>query len=193
MKNKIGLLGGSFNPIHEAHTSVATYFVENYSANKVIFIPCNVSPFKTNESIAPNDNRFDMVKLAIRNNPKFVVSSYELDKESISYTYQTIKQFKIQYPNSELCLLIGGDQAESFHNWKEWEYILDNVEVYVALRKGYKIPTYEFESYKKAVYMEMPFIEISASEIRDRLSKGESNIKFLDKSVEEYIKKNRIY
>lgn len=193
MKTKIGLLGGSFNPIHEAHTSVATYFVENYSANKVIFIPCNVSPFKTNESVAANHDRFEMVKIAIHQNPKFEVTDYELKKDSISYTYQTIEHFKKHFPNSELCLLIGGDQAESFHNWKEWEYILDNVDVYVALRKGYKIPTYEFESYKRAVYMEMPFIEISASEIRDRLKNGESNIKYLNNSVEEYIKKNNIY
>lgn len=190
MKDKIGLLGGSFNPIHEAHTSVATYFVENYSANKVIFIPCNVSPFKTNESVAPNNNRLEMVKIAIHQNPKFEVSDYELNKNSISYTYQTVEYFKNQFPNSELCLLIGGDQAESFHNWKNWEYILDNVKVYVALRKGYKIPTYEFESYKKAVYMEMPFIEISASEIREDVEKHSD---FLNKSVKEYIVANGVY
>ncbi len=193
MNNIIGLLGGSFNPIHEAHTSVANYFIEHHSADKVIFIPCNVSPFKTNESIAPNYHRLEMVKLAIQNNTMFDVSEFELENEGISYTYQTIEHFKTLYPNDKLCLLVGGDQAENFHNWKNWQYILDNVDIYVALRKGYKIPTYEFESYKKAVYMEMPFIEISASEIREKVASGKTGIQFLDPKIESYIIEYKVY
>lgn len=81
MNKKIGILGGSFNPIHEAHISVAHYFIEYYSAEKVLFIPCNVSPFKTNEDMAPNKNRLEMVKLAIANNPSFEVSSFELENK----------------------------------------------------------------------------------------------------------------
>ena len=193
MNNRIGLLGGSFNPIHEAHTSVADYFIEHHNANKVKFIPCNVSPFKTNESIAPNNQRLDMVKLATRNNPLFEVSDFELESNRISYTYQTIEHFNTLYPNDKLCLLVGGDQAENFHNWKYWQFILDNAEIYVALRKGYKIPTYEFESYKKAIYMEMPFIDISASEIRHKIANGEKGIKFLNPEVESYINENKVY
>lgn len=190
MNKKIGLLGGSFNPIHEAHTSVANYFIEHYNGDKVIFVPCNVSPFKTNESIAPNHHRLEMVKLAIQNDTMFDVSEFELENEGISYTFQTIEHFNTLYPNDKLCLLVGGDQAENFHNWKNWQYILDNVDIYVALRKGYKIPTYEFESYKKAIYMEMPFIEISASDIREDVQKQSD---FLNKSVKEYIVANGVY
>ena len=193
MNKKIGLLGGSFNPIHEAHTSVASYFIEHYKGDKVIFVPCNVSPFKTNESIAPNNHRLAMVNLAIKYNTSFEVSEFELDNSGISYTFQTIEHFKKLYPNDKLCLLVGGDQAENFHNWKNWEYILDNVDIYVALRKGYKIPTYEFESYKKATYMEMPFIEVSASEIRDKIGKGNTNLEFLNTKVESYIIENKVY
>lgn len=193
MNKKIGLLGGSFNPIHEAHTSVAEFFLNNYNASKVIFIPCNVSPFKTNESIAPNNQRLDMVRIAIQSNSLFEVSEFELKSNSISYTYQTIEHFKTIYPNDNLCLLVGGDQAENFHNWKNWQYILDNADIYVALRKGYKIPTYDFESYKKAIYMEMPFIEISASEIREKIAIGEKGIKFLNPNVESYINENKVY
>lgn len=193
MKNKIGLLGGSFNPIHEAHTSVGNYFVEHHSADKVIFIPCNVSPFKTNESVAPNNQRLDMVKLAIQSNPLFEVSEFELEQNGISYTYQTVEHFKKLFPDDNLCLLVGGDQAENFHNWKNWQIILDNADIYVALRKGYKIPTYEFESYKKATYMEMPFIEISASEIREKIANGDSQIEYLDPLVESYIIEHKIY
>ncbi len=193
MNKKIGLLGGSFNPIHEAHTSVANYFIKQHSADKVVFIPCNVSPFKTNESIAPNNHRLEMVKIAIQDSPLFDVSEYELDNNGISYTFQTIQHFKGLYPADKLCLLVGGDQAENFHNWKNWQFILDNADIYVALRKGYKIPTYEFESYKKAIYMEMPFIEISASAIREKIVKGEKDIDYLHPEVESYILKNYIY
>ena len=193
MNKKIGILGGSFNPIHEAHISVAHYFIEYYSAEKVLFIPCNVSPFKTNEDMAPNKNRLEMVKLAIANNPSFEVSSFELEKQGISFTYQTLEHFKRLYPQDNLCLLIGGDQAEKFHNWKNWQFILDNADIYVALRKGYKIPTYEFESYKRAIYMEMPFIEISSSEIREEISNGKRNLDYLNPLVESYIIENRLY
>jgi len=193
MKSKIGILGGSFNPIHKAHISLATYFLENYDADKVIFVPCNVSPFKTNEKVASNKHRYEMVKIAVNDNPNFEISNFEINKDTISYTFQTIDYFKCKYPTSELCLLIGGDQAENFHKWKNWKHILDNVEIFVALRKGYKIPTYEFESYKKATYMEMPYIEISASIIREQMSNSENNIKFLDNDVEKYIIKNNIY
>ncbi|MCB0703184.1 MAG: nicotinate (nicotinamide) nucleotide adenylyltransferase [Candidatus Kapaibacterium sp.] len=193
MNKKIGILGGSFNPIHEAHISVAHYFIEYYSAEKVLFIPCNVSPFKTNEDMAPNKNRLEMVKLAIANNPSFEVSSFELEKQGISFTYQTVEHFKRLYPQDNLCLLIGGDQAEKFHNWKNWQFILDNADIYVALRKGYKIPTYEFESYKRAIYMEMPFIEISSSEIREEISNGKRNLDYLNPLVESYIIENRLY
>lgn len=193
MNKKIGILGGSFNPIHEAHISVAHYFIEYYSAEKVLFIPCNVSPFKTNEDMAPNKNRLEMVKLAIANNPSFEVSSFELEKQGISFTYQTVEHFKRLYPQDNLCLLIGGDQAEKFHNWKNWQFILDNADIYVALRKGYKIPTYEFESYKRAIYMEMPFIEISSSEIREEISNGKRNLDYLNPIVESYIIENRLY
>ncbi|PKL77410.1 MAG: nicotinate (nicotinamide) nucleotide adenylyltransferase [Ignavibacteriae bacterium HGW-Ignavibacteriae-4] len=193
MIKKIGLLGGSFNPIHEAHTSVANYFVEHYNGDKVIFVPCNVSPFKSNESIAPNNHRLEMVKLAIENNSLFEVSEFELENSGISYTYQTIDYFKKLYPEDNLCLLVGGDQAENFHNWKNWQYILDNAELYVALRKGYKIPSYDFESYKKATYMEMPFIEVSASEIREKIVNRATSIEFLNPKVKSYIEEHKVY
>lgn len=193
MKDKIGILGGSFNPIHSAHIALAKYFLDEIDANKVIFVPCNISPFKTSDEVADSKFRLEMVAIAIKNMPNFEVSDYEINRKGISYTYQTINHFSNIYTNNEICLLIGGDQAENFHKWKNWEQILDKANVYVALRKGYKIPTYDFEKYKKAVYLEMPFIDISASEIREQIKNNKTDIKFLDSEVEKYIKDNKIY
>ena len=110
-KRKIGILGGTFNPIHIAHTSLASYFIEEVNAEKVIFVPCFVSPFKLNENIATSSQRMDMVSLAIKDNSKFEISDYEVKKEGISYTYETILHFNSIYKDSDVCLLVGGDQA----------------------------------------------------------------------------------
>lgn len=193
MKEKIGILGGSFNPIHLAHIALAEYFIKETNAQKVIFVPCNISPFKTSDSIADSYDRLEMAKIAIHNISNIELSDYEIERKGISYTYQTINHFNHIYPDKNICLLIGGDQAENFHKWKNWKQILDNSDIYVALRKGYKIPTYDFEKYKKAVYLEMPYMDISASEIRTKLAKDESNIMFLNPRVEKYIKENKIY
>lgn len=193
MKRKIGILGGSFNPIHEAHISLAKYFLKETDAAKVILVPCYVSPFKLSENSDNAKSRLDMVKIAIRQEKKLEVSDYELLKAGISYTYETIDYFSKLYSEYSLCLLLGGDQAENFHKWKNWKQILDKVNIYVALRKGYKIPTYGFEKYKKATYLEMPFIDVAASEIREQISLGQRNIKYLNSEIEKYILENKIY
>ena len=188
-----GILGGTFNPVHEAHIKLGEYFLKESEADSVIYVPCNVSPFKTNEKIASSFSRLEMLKLALDRKDKFEISSYEIDKEGISYSYETINHFNDKYPNTKLSLILGGDQAENFHKWKNWKSILDMADIYVALRKGYKIPTYDFETYKKAVYMEMPYIEVSASQIRNDISEGKTNIKYLNEYVEKYIYENNIY
>jgi nicotinate-nucleotide adenylyltransferase len=189
-KDKIGILGGSFNPVHKAHLKLATHFLETYDAEKVVFVPCYVSPFKVDEFTASAKHRTNMLKLATQENSNFEINTYEVDNEEVSYTIDTVNHFNKLYPNEQLCLVIGGDQAENFHKWKDWQEILDIVDIYVALRKGYKIPTYNFEVYKKAIYMEMPFVEISASEIRENLDK---HSEYLNKEVKEYILENGVY
>jgi nicotinate-nucleotide adenylyltransferase len=189
-KDKIGILGGSFNPVHKAHLKLATHFLETYDAEKVVFVPCYVSPFKVDEFTASAKHRTNMLKLATQENSNFEINTYEVDNEEVSYTIDTVNHFNKLYPNEQLCLVIGGDQAENFHKWKNWQEILDIVDIYVALRKGYKIPTYNFEVYKKAIYMEMPFVEISASEIRENLDK---HSEYLNKEVKEYILENGVY
>ncbi|MFN3194597.1 MAG: nicotinate (nicotinamide) nucleotide adenylyltransferase [Chlorobiota bacterium] len=189
-ENKIGILGGSFNPVHKAHIKLAKHFLETYIAEKVVFVPCYVSPFKVDESTATAEHRVNMLKLATQGNSKFEINTYEVDNEEVSYTIDTVRHFNKLYPNKQLCLVIGGDQAENFHKWKDWKEILDTVDIFVALRKGYKIPTYDFEVYKKAVYMEMPYVEISASEIREDIEK---HSEFLNNDVKEYIIENGVY
>lgn len=189
----IGILGGTFNPVHEAHVKLGEYFIKETKANKVIYVPCNISPFKTDEKIASPEHRLRMLNIALREINQFEISKFELSKEGISYSFETVNYFHNKFPDAKLSLILGGDQAENFHKWKNWKDILDLADLYVALRKGYKIPTYEFEGYKKAVYMEMPFIEVSASEIRNKISQKELNIKHLDSKVEEYIYQEGIY
>jgi nicotinate-nucleotide adenylyltransferase len=119
MKSKIGLIGGSFNPIHKAHIAAAECFLDALQLDKCVFMPTNISPFKTASASALKisaEHRLECVRLALKNNPKLEISSYEIDKGDISYTYETILYLKNKYPDSELFFLIGGDSASHFRN-----------------------------------------------------------------------------
>jgi nicotinate-nucleotide adenylyltransferase len=198
---KIGIFGGSFNPVHLAHLIVAEAFSDSLNLDLTLFIPAYYSPFKErNEYIIKDKDRVNMLKLALKNNPKFDIELFEIKQKKISYTNNTIKFLKNKYPNDEFYLLIGIDQALSFKKWHNWEKILDSVQLCIANRNSpnelLSLPYIESElSYKnkKPFFIQSPLIEISSSNIRQQIS-NEKSIKYLVKEqVEKYIYKHNLY
>lgn len=197
---KTGLFGGTFNPIHLGHLIIAEYFREEAKLDEVIFLPASVSPFKSDKKdILPAEERLKLIKISIKNNPKFSVSDYEIKKGGISYTYQTVEHFRKEYPKNVLFWLTGGDQIIQFHKWMNYRYILENVNLAVAIR-----PNTFKESDKrqiennlkpenKILWLNSPNIEISSSDIRERIRQNKS-IKYLVlPGCEEYIHSNKLY
>ncbi len=200
--NKIGLFGGTFDPPHLAHLIIAQIFVDKFDLDKCFFVLANVSPFKNKKDVYKTSNihRLNMLKLSLKHNNKFIPELFEINRSGVSYTIDTINHFRIQYPRSELFLLIGTDQALKFRKWKNWGMILDIVNVCVADR--FKHPTKrQLETISKnlshngrqPLWLGNPIIDISSSIIRERIKKRESIKYFVTNDVEVYIKKNNLY
>lgn len=194
--SKIGIFGGSFNPIHIGHLIIANFFVIEHNLDICFFVPNHISPFKTNENESIEDfHRLKMIELAIRNNPKFAIETFEIDKGGISYTFETILHFKTKYPLSELFLLIGYDQLKLFTQWKNWEIILENSFLVAARRntnafdKNLLPPKYQ----EKILYLENPIIEISSTQIRNYIKTSKSIDYLVPEEVKNYIKMNNLY
>lgn len=200
---KIGLIGGSFNPIHIAHLIIADRFVEQLQLDRAFFIPAYRSPFKLEEDpheIATAKQRLEMLQLAIADHPRFRIDPYEIEKGGISYTADTVQYFRKRYPSAELFLLVGSDQAAAFTRWFRWEEILQTVQLCIA-RRPFVVPadieralTYTLTvDHKQPIWVDAPLLGISSTMIRQRVQKGQSIRYLVPKAVEQYILDNRLY
>jgi nicotinate-nucleotide adenylyltransferase len=188
---KVGLFGGSFDPIHIGHLIIANFALNEFALDKVIFIPASTSPFKNDYLFTPID-RLEMVKIAIRDNDKFEVSDFEVKNGGISYTIRTVEYFKKVY---RIFLIVGQDSAESLHCWKESFEILRNVEVLVYRRiidgivKDFKVPEVLVEYANKFHIINSPYIDVSSTLVRKLLNSGKSVRYLVPDGVLEYIKR----
>jgi nicotinate-nucleotide adenylyltransferase len=198
---KIGIFGGSFNPIHLGHLIVAETFTDELKLDLTLFVPAFCSPFKHRyEYFITDEHRIKILELTLKENHQFCLELYEIEQERISYTIDTIEYLRKSYPDDEYYLLIGMDQALEFKKWHEWERILDSVQVCIANRNDPKqmlsLPYIESEltyKNKKPIFIQSPLIEISSSDIRERI-KQEKSIRYLvNRKVEWYISKHGLY
>ena len=113
----IALYGGSFDPIHIGHLITATNAVENYNLDKVIFIPSHITPLKDRNLEASDVDRYEMIQRSVKNNPKFIVSDYEINNDGVSYSYNTVKYFKDTYQDEKIYFIIGTDRAKDLKKW----------------------------------------------------------------------------
>ena len=186
---KIGILGGTFNPIHIGHLILAEEAREKLSLDKIIFVPAFLPPHKDNSDIAPATRRYTMVKIATKGNKYFTVSDVEIKRDGRSYTIDTIREFNKLYPNDELYFIIGSDLLNYLAEWKDLNEIIKIVKFIAAVRPGYpleKLPSYISTIATRAV-------DISGFEIRQRAKEKKSFRYLVPEGVYKYIIKNRMY
>lgn len=189
---KIGIFGGSFNPIHMGHLITANAIREIRNLDTIIFIPCFISPHKTDRHPMDSKYRMEMVKLAIEGNSHFSCSDYEIQKTGVSYSIDTIRYFKQQHP--ELELIIGYDNLVVFDTWKDPREIVKLVKLVVLKRKLDNSESVgENEFFKFANIIQTPVIEISSSIIRERIKEKKSFDYLVPEKVKKYIVENNLY
>jgi nicotinate-nucleotide adenylyltransferase len=186
---KIGILGGTFNPIHIGHLILAEEAREKLELDKVIFVPAYLPPHKDDSDIAAAGERLTMLKLAIKGNGYFAVSDIEIKRDGRSYTIDTIKEFKIRYPHDDLYFIIGSDLLTYLEEWKDLAQIIKMVKFIAATRPGYpleKIPSYISTIPIRAV-------DISGFAIRQAIKENKSFRYLVPEAVHKYIIRNKLY
>ncbi|MHB8851792.1 MAG: nicotinate-nucleotide adenylyltransferase [Ignavibacteriaceae bacterium] len=187
----VGIFGGTFDPIHTGHLITAQAVRELRGLDKIIFIPAFISPHKTEIPTLSPEHRFAMVKLAIKNIPYFDFSDLEINTATISYTIETLRVLIKKYNKIEL--IIGYDNILKFSSWKEPDEILKLAKIIVLNRKLTQEPIDKDRFYNSALFVDTPTIEISSSEIRERVSKNLPLNFLVPEEVQKYIYHFNLY
>lgn len=190
---RICLFGGTFDPPHIGHLLIAQTVCEAENFDKIIFIPAYQPPHKT--EITPVDDRLKMLKIAVKGNPNFEISDIEIKRGGVSYTIDTVKGVKKELgtDKKDLFYLIGSDSLLDFHNWKDPKDILDECQVIVAIRPGFRpsdIPSWILH---RIQFANIPRFEISSSNIRHRWVENKTIRYMVTLPVWDYINENNLY
>ncbi len=199
---KIILFGGTFDPVHIGHVTVAGFARDKTCADQVVMIPAKQSPHKKVSPMACDRYRFEMLQLAVEGMTGFCVSDCEITRGLPSYTIDTVKYFHDQFPQAKLYWLVGADAVGSLHRWHRIDELVEFCTLSVMYRAGFGLPDMSLlksvlsESKIKELeqnIIETPLIDASSTLIRQYVADGREFDHLLDKRVAEYIKKNTLY
>jgi nicotinate-nucleotide adenylyltransferase len=194
MSESIGIIGGSFNPIHMGHLLLAEAAREAKSLDRVIFMPAAIPPHKPNKQLAPDKDRIEMIEACITGIPGYECSDMEIESGGISYTIDTVKKIRQQTQNEiNLYFIVGADSVREIHTWHRHEELCSQVTFLAGARPGIKIES-EDSAVRKATEMIISVeCGISSSEIRDRIREKRSIRFMVPRAVEEIIIKRGLY
>lgn len=202
-KRKIILFGGTFDPVHLGHCAVALTAMESIGAEKIIFVPAKLSPLKKFFPIASGKDRMQMITLAIAEKKNFDISDYELKKSHPSYTLETVRHFQAEYgPYTALYWLIGADSINELQYWHKITELIDECNLCAMYRGGFEPPDFtpfqrlwQRQRVKKLQQniIQTPLIDISSTQIRNKLKTPADIAEMLHPSVANYIQKHNLY
>ncbi len=200
MAKKIGIMGGTFNPIHKGHLALAEHAYREHKLDEVVFIPSGKPSYKAGIWIASDKDRTEMVHLAIKEKPYFSLSTMEMDRPGNTYTIDTMKQLQQEHKENDYYFLIGADSLLDLKEWYRVEELLEITKFIVATRNHANMQDLRNVAGELTVqygtefsFLNMPNIDISSSDIRARLKAGKSVSTMLPKSVEDYIQRQGLY
>jgi nicotinate-nucleotide adenylyltransferase len=199
---RIGIFGGSFDPVHFGHLLLAECCREQGRLDAVRFVPAAVPPHKQQQELSPAQNRIEMLELAVGGHPAFSVSRYETDRGGVNYTVDTLTQFCSEDPASEFFFLIGADMFRDLPHWRQPQRICE-LALPMAVRRWGE-PELDFSAFSAIVLPErieamrqheicMPQIGLSASDIRGRVAAGQGIRYRTPRAVEKYIESHGLY
>jgi nicotinate-nucleotide adenylyltransferase len=188
---KTGLFFGSFNPIHVGHMVLANYMLSFTDLDEVWFVISPHNPLKEKHTLLAQNHRLNMVRLAIENHPKFKASDIEFKLSQPSYTIHTLTHLKEKYPKKSFHLIMGMDNLQNFHKWKNHEQIISNHSIYVYPRQDSEADA--FANHPNVIVTQAPVIEISSSFIRKAILDKKDVSCFMPEKVAAYVSEMNFY
>jgi nicotinate-nucleotide adenylyltransferase len=189
---RIGLFGGSFDPVHNAHLALATTALEQMKLDEVRWIPVG-QPWQKTRHLADAADREAMVRLAIAGEPRFVLDRSELRRRGPSFTLDTVRELVAAEAGVEWFLILGQDQYASLHTWRDWRELLGLVTLAIANRPGAALAANTQIAKVEHQAMLLPMMDVSSTEVRRRVAAGESIADLVPDAVARYIEQRRLY
>ena len=189
--SRIGVFGGTFDPPHKGHIAIAEKAMKQLLLDRIYFIPASLPPHKLQRTSMKAKHRLMMVKKALAGHKRFKVSTMELRRRGISYTVDTLKSFRRRFPNAALVLIIGADNLKQFQSWKSPKAILRLASLAVYKRRGFNQSLKDHDVAFQPIKGQL--LQVSSTEIRQRLTKGLTVSKLISKPIERYIKQHSLY
>lgn len=196
---RLGLLGGTFDPVHRGHLAIAAAARDQLGLEKVLFVPAGLPWRKSGREIAPVEDRLAMLRLAIGGEPKFELATMELEREGPTYTADTLEALRAERPGDDLFFIVGQDALVDLPNWVRPERIIELATLAVARRPDVTQAEVEEAARRlpglleRVVWLDMPPLDISATEIRARVRRGEAIDGLVPSPVTEYIWERGLY
>lgn len=196
------VFGGSFDPPHKGHVNLVKQVYERFGLDEVIIMPAGISPFKKDMTRIPasGGQRFEMCRLAFEDVPYVTVSDYEISLPDVSYTVNTVRHLKEQYPRDELYLIVGSDMLMSFDRWYNFEEILSMCGLIAASREEngedaavLKKKAESLQKYGSVTVLPIDTLEVSSTEIRKKIKNSSDISCYVPKNVVKYISEHKLY
>lgn len=197
---KVGIMGGTFNPIHNGHLMIADKAREQFELDEVLFMPCGVPYMKEFREVEAGEIRAEMTALAIQNRPAFTLSRMEIEHSGNTYTYETLERLKAEYPDTVFYFILGADSLFNLTNWAFPERIFASCHILAAVRDQKTMGQmaeqirYLQERYAASIFLlETEYLDISSSDIRRKVAAGESIEEDVPDKVAAYITEHNLY
>jgi nicotinate-nucleotide adenylyltransferase len=193
MTSRIGILGGTFDPVHVGHLVLAEQARVQLALDRVLFLPAAVPPHKQHLAITNAKTRLDMLSIAVGGNPAFEISTVEIDRAGVSYTIDTLESLQSQNPDSELWLIVGADTINDVPNWRRPDDVVQIAFFGVAGRPGFPLSPPASLPKLRLSPIQMPLLEVSSTYLRAQVASGGSVRYLIPAGVEAFIRAQQLY
>jgi nicotinate-nucleotide adenylyltransferase len=196
MGRRLGVMGGTFDPIHHGHLLTAEEALQQFELDQVVFVPTGLPWMKEHEDVSPGQDRYLMTVIATASNPRFTVSRVDVDRGGPTYTIDTLHALQVEAPDSELFFITGADAMLEIFHWKDPEEILELAHFIAATRPGYDLAAFEAEASShdpRVSVMNIPALAISSTDIRNRVREQRPIHYLVPEGVKSYVEKAGLY
>ncbi len=191
-RRRIGIMGGTFDPIHHGHLVAASEVMDRFDLEQVVFVPAATQPFKVDRDVAPAEHRYLMTVIATASNNRFTVSRVDIDRGGLSYTYETLRELHEEAPEVDWYFITGADALENILTWKNADELFKLAHIIGVTRPGHTLNTEKLPQDAVSL-LEVPAMAISSSDCRDRVRNGKPIWYLVPDGVVQYIEKYGLY